>query len=73
MSRADDFEQQGFLVLPGFVPAASCDALKAHTETLVAGFPTSSGRHGGCQDATDRSHRHIPILSCGNKAVTRRA
>jgi phytanoyl-CoA hydroxylase len=38
MSRADDFEQQGFLVLPGFVPAASCDALKAHTETLVAGF-----------------------------------
>ncbi|MFL5349219.1 MAG: phytanoyl-CoA dioxygenase family protein [Hyalangium sp.] len=38
MSRADDFERQGFLVLPDFVPAASCDALKARAEALVEGF-----------------------------------
>jgi phytanoyl-CoA hydroxylase len=38
MSHAEDFSRQGFLVLPGFVPAASCDALKARAEALVAGF-----------------------------------
>ncbi|MDY7227191.1 phytanoyl-CoA dioxygenase family protein [Hyalangium rubrum] len=38
MSRADDFERQGFLVLPDFVPAAACDALKARAEQLVEGF-----------------------------------
>jgi phytanoyl-CoA hydroxylase len=38
MSRAEDFARQGFLVLPRFVPAASCDALKARAEELVAGF-----------------------------------
>jgi phytanoyl-CoA hydroxylase len=38
MNRAEDFARQGFLVLPGFVPEASCDALKARAEELVAGF-----------------------------------
>ncbi|WP_047862199.1 phytanoyl-CoA dioxygenase family protein [Archangium gephyra] len=38
MNRARDFERQGFLVLPGFAPAAACDALKARAEQLVAGF-----------------------------------
>jgi phytanoyl-CoA hydroxylase len=38
MSRANDFERQGYLVLPGFVPDAACDALKARAEQLVAGF-----------------------------------
>jgi len=38
MSRANDFERQGFLVLPGFVPEAACDGLKARAEQLVAGF-----------------------------------
>jgi phytanoyl-CoA hydroxylase len=38
MSRANDFERQGFLVLPGFASAAACDALKARAEELVAGF-----------------------------------
>lgn len=36
--RAEEFERQGFLVLPGFVPAAACDALKARAEALVEGF-----------------------------------
>jgi phytanoyl-CoA hydroxylase len=38
MSRAEEFSRQGYLVLPGFVPAASCEALKARAEALVAGF-----------------------------------
>lgn len=38
MSRADDFNRQGFLVLPGFAPAADCDALKARATELVADF-----------------------------------
>jgi phytanoyl-CoA hydroxylase len=38
MSRASDFERQGYLVLPGFVPAGSCEGLKARAEELVAGF-----------------------------------
>jgi phytanoyl-CoA hydroxylase len=38
MSRADDFERQGYLVLPDFVPAAACEGLKARAEELVAGF-----------------------------------
>lgn len=38
MHRAEDFARQGFLVLPGFVPAAACDALKARAEELVAAF-----------------------------------
>jgi phytanoyl-CoA hydroxylase len=42
MSRAEEFERQGFLVLPGFVPAASCDALKARAEELVADFQPES-------------------------------
>ncbi len=38
MSRAEEFSRQGYLVLPGFVPAASCEALKARAEALVASF-----------------------------------
>ncbi len=38
MTRAEEFSRQGYLVLPGFVPAASCEALKARAEALVAGF-----------------------------------
>ncbi|MDC0713331.1 phytanoyl-CoA dioxygenase family protein [Stigmatella sp. ncwal1] len=38
MSRAKDFEQQGFLILPGFVSGNSCEALKHRAEALVAGF-----------------------------------
>lgn len=38
MGRREDFERQGFLVLPGFVSAAACDGLKARAEELVAGF-----------------------------------
>ena len=37
-NRAGLFERQGYLVLPGFVSAAACDALKARAEELVAGF-----------------------------------
>lgn len=32
------WERNGFLVLPGFLPAADCDALQARVAELVAGF-----------------------------------
>lgn len=32
------WERDGFLVLPGFLPAAECDALQARAAELVAGF-----------------------------------
>jgi phytanoyl-CoA hydroxylase len=32
------WERDGFLVLPGFVDAAACDGLKAHADSLIAGF-----------------------------------
>jgi phytanoyl-CoA hydroxylase len=38
MNRANDFEHQGFLILPRFVTGAACDALKQRAEELVAGF-----------------------------------
>ncbi len=38
MSRAEALNRQGFLVLPGFVSAAECEALKARAEEWVAGF-----------------------------------
>lgn len=33
-----DWARDGFLVLPGFVPAEACDELRAHAGTLIAGF-----------------------------------
>lgn len=36
--RARAFEEQGYLVLPGFVPPADCDALKARAGELVDAF-----------------------------------
>ncbi len=36
--RSGQFERQGYLVLPGFVSPADCDALKARAEELVSGF-----------------------------------
>ena len=38
------WERDGFLVVPDFVPASACDALKAHAEQLIAGFDPESVR-----------------------------
>ncbi len=35
------FEQDGFLVLPGFINEADCDTLKAHVEEMVESFDPS--------------------------------
>ena len=38
------YEQDGFLVLEGFLPAADCDALQARAAALVAGFDAGAQR-----------------------------
>lgn len=40
--RSGQFERQGYLVLPGFVSPADCDALKARAEELVSAFEPST-------------------------------
>ena len=65
MSRADDFERQGFLVLPDFVPAAECEALKARAEELVAGFHPESISIFTTHEQTRTSDEYF--LSSGDK------
>jgi phytanoyl-CoA hydroxylase len=65
MSRADDFNRQGFLVLPGFVPAADCDALKARAEALVAGFQPETVSIFTTHEQTRTSDEYF--LSSGDK------
>lgn len=55
-----DWERDGFLVLPEFVPPERCEVLKAHVEALLAGIdPAAPG--WPCAASTDggplrRSH-----------------
>ena len=51
-----DWERDGFLVLPGFVPEPRCDGLKAHVETLLDGIDPA--RDGGVTvfSTTEQSH-----------------
>ena len=37
-AQIDQYRRDGYLVLPDFVPAAECDALRARADTLVRGF-----------------------------------
>ncbi|MBS0524682.1 MAG: phytanoyl-CoA dioxygenase family protein [Proteobacteria bacterium] len=39
-----DYERDGFLVVPDFLPAADCDALQARAAELVAGFDPGPAR-----------------------------
>jgi phytanoyl-CoA hydroxylase len=39
-----DYERDGFLVVPDFLPAADCDALQARAAELVAGFGAGPAR-----------------------------
>jgi phytanoyl-CoA hydroxylase len=52
-SRAD-FEREGYLVLPGFVPEAECEALRARMAELVAAFDPGEVRT--IFSTTRRSH-----------------
>jgi phytanoyl-CoA hydroxylase len=65
MSRANDFERQGFLVLPGFVTDAACDALKARAEQLVAGFEPETVSVFTTHEQTRTSDEYF--LSSGDK------
>jgi phytanoyl-CoA hydroxylase len=65
MTRAEEFSRQGYLVLPGFVPAASCDALKARAEALVAGFQPETVSIFTTHEQTRTSDEYF--LSSGDK------
>jgi phytanoyl-CoA hydroxylase len=65
MNRAEEFSRQGFLVLPGFVPAASCDALKARAGELVAGFQPETVSIFSTQEQTKTSDEYF--LSSGDQ------
>jgi phytanoyl-CoA hydroxylase len=65
MNRAEEFSRQGFLVLPGFVPAASCDALKARAEELVAGFQPETVSVFSTREQTKTSDDYF--LSSGDR------
>jgi phytanoyl-CoA hydroxylase len=65
MDRARDFERQGFLVLPGFVPAQACDALKARAEALVADFQPETVSVFTTHEQTRTSDEYF--LSSGDK------
>jgi len=65
MDRARDFERQGFLVLPGFVTAQACDALKARAEALVADFQPETVSVFTTHEQTRTSDEYF--LSSGDK------
>ena len=54
--QLQDWERDGFLVLPGFVPRERCEALKAHVEEMLAGIDPE--RDGGLTvfSTTEQSH-----------------
>lgn len=43
-AQIESYERDGFLVVPGFVAAEACDALRARAEELIAGFDPGSAR-----------------------------
>ena len=65
MNRAEDFARQGFLVLPGFVPATACDTLKTRIEELVAGFQPETVSIFTTHEQTRTSDEYF--LSSGDK------
>jgi phytanoyl-CoA hydroxylase len=65
MDRASDFARQGFLVLPGFVPAQACDALKTRAEALVADFQPETVSVFTTHEQTRTSDEYF--LSSGDK------
>jgi phytanoyl-CoA hydroxylase len=63
--RSGQFERQGYLVLPGFVSPAECDALKARAEELVAGFEPSTVSIFTTREQTRTSDEYF--LSSGDR------
>ena len=52
------WERDGFLVLPGFVPAQRCAALKAHVEELLEQIDPATDGALTVFDTSDQSHGH---------------
>ena len=50
-SAAQQWQTHGFVILPGFVPAAE---LKPAQEELPSMYPTAEGFHGGTDERRDR-------------------
>lgn len=42
LSLLDQFNQQGYIILNHFIPAAVCDYLRTHTQSLIESFDCSS-------------------------------
>jgi phytanoyl-CoA hydroxylase len=59
-SRRRWFQRDGFLVLPGFVPASECGALRARMAELIAAF--EPGEVATVFSTTRRSHAQDPLL-----------
>ena len=51
-----DWERDGFVVLPGFVPRQRCDELKSHVEAMLAGIDPESD--GGVTVFSTTEHSH---------------
>ena len=61
-----DFERDGYLVLPGFVDADACDALKERMEALIAAF--EPGEVASIFSTTERTHaQDAYFLDSGDK------
>ncbi|MCY4665248.1 MAG: hypothetical protein OXC00_11325 [Acidimicrobiaceae bacterium] len=51
-----DWERDGFLVLPGFVPSERCEALKAHVDSMLAGIDPEQDGGLTVFSTTEQSH-----------------
>jgi phytanoyl-CoA hydroxylase len=65
MSRRQDYERDGYLVLPRFVEPAACDALLARTRELVGGFRPDTVSIFTTHEQTRRSDDYF--LESGDK------
>jgi phytanoyl-CoA hydroxylase len=65
MSCRQDYERDGYLVLPGFVEPAACDALLARTRELVGGFRPDTVSIFTTREQTRRSDDYF--LDSGDK------
>ena len=51
-----DWNRDGFLVLPGFVPARECDSLKAHVHELLSAVDPNTDGAATVFSTTDQAH-----------------
>ena len=54
--QLDDWERDGFLVLPEFFDRTDCDGLKAHVESMLAGIDPQTDDDASVFSTTEQSH-----------------